>query len=314
MTKSMPRCVLVTGAGGFIGRHIVEYLRRASPETQVVALDRTGRENRAADYCVSCELTQENQSQITESILRHDVGGLVHCAGSTNLDQESLVRDNLLATTMLIERISRTKPRLPFCHVGSSAEYKALDKPQKTSEDTPEEPVSEYGRVKLQTTQVVLKAASNGEVCGYVLRLFNPIGTGMPETNLVGCVCKFLRDDQEACLRVGSLNSYRDYVDVRDVARAVVVSLQQAERIIGQVVNIGSGVAQSTRNLVNGLLGFCPRPVSVEETNPGSLRSEVVYWQEADISRAQQLLGWQPKIMFEQTIEHIALNCPKGRQ
>jgi nucleoside-diphosphate-sugar epimerase len=312
MMQSMPRSLLVTGAGGFISRHIVEYLRKQNPGTQIVALDRSGRENQDADYCVSCDLIQENQSRIAEIIRQYDVEAVVHCAGSAGPDRESLRRDNLLTTTLLIETIFQTKPGVPFCHLGSAAEYKPLEKPQKTSEDTPKEPVGEYGRVKLQTTEVVLRAASRGDVGGYVLRLFNPIGTGMPETNLVGRVCDFLRNGQEACLRVGSLDSYRDYIDVRDVARAVVASLQQAESIVGQVINIGSGSAQSTRDLVNGLLSFCSRPVSVEETSSGSLRSESVYWQEADISRAERLLSWQPNIMFEQTIEHIALNSMRG--
>ncbi len=239
--------ILVTGAGGFIGRHIVDCLRRQTPVAEIVALDREGHENTEADCCVSCDLVKEHKSEIAEIILRHDVGAIVHCAGSVGSEFASLIRDNLIATTLLIETLSEIKPGLPFCHLGSSAEYKPLDMPKKTSEDTLEEPVGDYGRVKLQTTRAVLKAASKGDISGYVLRLFNPIGAGMAPITLVGQVCEFLRNDQDVDLHLGNLDSYRDFIDVRDVAKAVVLSLQQGEKLVGEVVNIGTGTARCRR-------------------------------------------------------------------
>ncbi len=307
--ESLPRSVLVTGAGGFVGRHVVECLRKASPEMQIVALDRIRPGNSAVDHYVLCDLSQENQNQIAEVILQYDVSAIVHCAGSARLDSESLVQDNLYATIRLIEAVSHTRRGLPFCHLGSSAEYVPLEKPQKTSEEIPTEPVSEYGRVKLQTANAVLSASLHGDIKGYVLRLFNPIGTGMADTNLVGRICEFLRNGREPRLSVGSLNSYRDYIDIRDVARAIVVSLAQVEHVLGQVINIGTGSAQSTRDLVNGLLIFSRRPVTLDETLSGSSRSESVYWQEADVSKAQQLMHWKSEIAFVQTLEYIASNC-----
>jgi nucleoside-diphosphate-sugar epimerase len=174
------------------------------------------------DHCISIDLSQENQNTIAEAILEYDIGVIVHCAGSATSDSESLIRDNLKATTVLINAVSYGKRGLPFCHLGSSAEYKPLKKPQKTTEKTPTEPVGEYGKVKLQTTKEVLKASFQGDISGYVLRLFNPIGNGMPETNLVGRVCEILRNEQEQYLSLGNLNSFRDYVDIRDVARAII--------------------------------------------------------------------------------------------
>ena len=308
-TKSLPRSVLVTGAGGFVGRHVVECLREASSEMQIVALDRVRPGNSAVDHYVLCDLSREDHNQIAEVISRYGVGAIVHCAGSIRSDSASLVQDNLYATIRLIEAVLHARRGLPFCHLGSSAEYAPLVKPQKTSEEILTEPVSEYGRVKLRTTNAVLSASFRGDIRGYVLRLFNPIGTGMADTNLVGRVCKFLRNEHESHLSVGSLNSYRDYIDIRDVARAIVVSLGQVEHVWGQVINIGTGSAQSTRDLVSGLLAFSRRPVTLDEMISGSSRSESVYWQEADASKAQQLMHWKSEIAFLQTIEYIASNC-----
>lgn len=307
--ESLPRSVLVTGARGFVGRHVVECLRKASSEMHIVALDRIVSGNSAVDHYVLCDLSQENQNQIAEVVSKYDVGAIVHCAGSAGSDPESLLRDNLYATTRLIETVSKIRRGLPFCHLGSSAEYTPLEKPRKTSEEIPTESVSDYGKIKLQTTNAVLSASLHGDIKGYVLRLFNPIGTGMADTNLVGRVCEFLRNGCEPRLSVGSLNSYRDYIDIRDVARAIVVSLAQVEHVLGQVINIGTGSAQSTRDLVNGLLTFSRRPVTLEETISGSSRSESVCWQEADISKAQQLMHWKSEIAFVKTLEYIGSNC-----
>ncbi len=305
-----PHTVLVTGVGGFVGQHVVNCLRETNSEIRIVGLDRIKSENTAVDHCLSIDLSPENRQSIAKAILEYDIGAIVHCAGSANSDSESLSRDNLQATTVLIDAASYGRRGLPFCHIGSSAEYMPLKKPEKTTEKTLTEPVGEYGKVKLQTTKAVLQASYQGDISGYVLRLFNPIGIGMPETNLVGRVCKFLRKEQDQCLRLGNLDSYRDYIDIRDVARAIVLSLKQGNHLIGLTINIGTGIAQCTRDLVNELLHYSNRPVFLEEKNAGSYRSETVHWQEADISRAIQSLGWKPKIKFKQTIEYIVLNNP----
>lgn len=302
----MPQSVIVTGAGGFIGRHVTRCLRRTVPEMHIVALDRSGHNNNLEHDFVSCDLVVKNQEKIAQIILQYGAEAIIHCAGSVGPGSKSFVQDNLLATTLLLETISRIKPGLPFCHIGSSAEYQPLGYPQKTNEATAAEPAGEYGKVKLQTTNAVIRAAVNGDVGGYVLRLFNPIGIGMSGMTLVGRVCKFLQGEQEVHLRVGSLASYRDFIDIRDVAKAIVVSLQHVGDLIGEVVNIGTGTAHHTRDVVNGLIGFCSRAVSVEESHLGSSRSADVDWQEADISKARRLLGWRPDFLFDQTIEYIA--------
>jgi NDP-hexose 4-ketoreductase len=310
-----PGSVLVTGAAGFIGRHVVDGLRMTSAGIRIVALDRNPRSSPSADWTVSCDILRENQDFIAGVILKYNVETLIHCAGSSKPDSHVLWRDNLETTLVLIELLAKIGEGVSFCHLGSSAEYKPLKRPQKTTEETPTEPVGEYGKIKLQTTQSVLKAAHQGDIQGYVLRLFNPIGIRMSPTTLVGRICALLRDASENHLRLGSLNSYRDYIDIRDVVRAIVASLPKANFLQGRILNIGTGSAQYTRHLVKGLLRYHNHPVIVEEIkSQGSSRSRNVYWQEADISLAKQLLGWHPEQNFQQTIEHIALNCTRPNQ
>lgn len=310
--KSSLRTVLVTGAAGFIGRHLLEVFCRFHPEVKLVAIDRRPKPSWLEVAFHRLELSQEHREILGEIIDRYGIDAVVHCAGSSSPDVEALRRDHLESALSLLQTISSSRPGLIFCHIGSSAEYRPLPRPEKTREDTPTEPVSEYGRVKLEVTRKVLEYSRRGAVQGYVMRLFNPIGVGMPKTQLVGRLCRMLERPSEHPLIVGNLDTCRDYGDVRDMARAVASSLFLADRLAGRVINIGSGCAHSTRELVTGLLGHLPWPVILEESeNQGSFRSPAVDWQEADISLAEELIGWSPKIPFPETLEHIARSCLK---
>jgi nucleoside-diphosphate-sugar epimerase len=310
-SKPFPQAVLITGAAGFIGRHLLETLRCLQPEIRLVALDRRPIHPLPEVEAHCLELSPKNREALKKVINGCGVEAVVHCAGSSFPHQEDLKRDHVESALGLLEVLASSKPGLIFCHIGSSAEYRPLPQPQKTREDTPTDPVGEYGRIKLAVTRTVLEYTRRGIIRGYVVRLFNPIGGGMPETQLVGRLCRLVQRRPTGPLTVGNLDTFRDYGDVRDMVRGIAVSLFQADRLTGRVLNLGSGCARSTRELVAGFLRRLPWPVDLQESEKeDSRRSPAVYWQEADISLAQALLGWSPRIPFSETLDDIARSIP----
>jgi nucleoside-diphosphate-sugar epimerase len=95
-------------------------------------------------------------------------------------------------------------------------------------------------------------------------------------------------------LKLGPLDAVRDFVDVRDVADAVLAAAT-APTLPHGLVNIGSGVARPARALVRQLAETAGLDVTVDEDAAGSARSGWLDWQQADIARASADIGWRPR-------------------
>ena len=298
--------VLVAGANGFIGGNVVRALEEGVSDGGVVGLDRHPLSKLGLKRYYSLDIGDRGLTDIAAILEESEIDAIVNCAGTTNVGEGRPKDGNLNTTVQLLEAAARYREGIVFCQVGSSAEYGMLLRPERTSEASPEKPLASYGRGKLEATRYVLEATRNGRVSGFVLRLFNPIGIGMPNTQLVGRVCEYLFGPTSQALDVGDLGGYRDYVDVRSVSLAIVSSLLSSGRIAGEVINIGSGTASSTRSLVTGLLAAVKRGRVVEVKGTGSVRSEGLNWQEADISKARRLLQWEPHYSLEETTFHLA--------
>ena len=303
-----PRTVLVAGSSGFVGRRVVRALKARLPEAAVCGIGRSGGEG-PLDAFLSVEVRAENLEEIGRYLSSGPVGrveAVVNCLGALTNDRESAARDNVRATEVLIEAASGAAPPIALVHFGSAAEYAPLEPPQKTDESTPTRPTSAYGESKLAATNRVLEAGRAGLISGTVLRLSNPIGPYMPPTTLPGKVTEFIESAAENdILSLGDLSSYRDFVDVRDAADAAVLALLNPPAADAEVLNIGSGVARRTRDLVRGLLEAGARPgATFRESAEGSARSGAVGWQEMDASRAQEVLGWKPDTPWPETLRY----------
>lgn len=277
--------VLLVGATGFVGRHVraraaaagVDVVAAArSPELGALTLDLAAGSGPAADAL-------------------RDVApdAVVNCAGVTCGDPADLVRGNVVAVANLVTALGSSGSGARLVHLGSAAEYGDVPRGVPVSEGTPPRPLSAYGVTKLAGTELVRAAAGDG-LDAVVLRVFNPIGPGSPESTLAGRLAAELRDGSDgADVRVGSLAASRDLIDVRDVADAVVAAVR-ADGPLPPVLNVGSGRATPLRDLAAGLLRVTGSARRVLEAAVGSDRSAGVAWQQADVRAAGRALGWKP--------------------
>jgi nucleoside-diphosphate-sugar epimerase len=153
----------------------------------------------------------------------------------------------------------------------------------------------------------VLAAARAGDCDAIVLRVFNPIGTGVPVNTVLGRAAQALRaairagDDR---IRLGSLGDERDFVDARDVADAVRAAALVPGRIGAQVLNVGSGTATLVRDAVARLAAAANFQGAVEEDEPVTAEPRVP-WQQADITKAARVLEWRPARLLGDAIEAV---------
>lgn len=277
--------ILVLGHTGYLGAHVAARLA-ALPGARVIG----GGRSSGAD--VPVDLASDPVGRLAERLASTAADAVVNCAGATGGDPVTLAEVNARGPAVLCAALARARPTARLVHLGSAAEYGPQGGRVPVSESAATRPVTVYGATKLAGTVAV----STSGLDAVVLRLGNPVGAGAPASGLPGRVAALLRrtgTGPDAVLRLGDLSAYRDFVDVRDVARAV----ERAATVPGPlppVLNVGGGEAVPVRDLVHRLVDTAGFHGCVEEQEAGSDRSEQVSWQCSDISAAAEVLGWRP--------------------
>ncbi|WP_433532422.1 NAD-dependent epimerase/dehydratase family protein [Micromonospora sp. CA-263727] len=276
--------VLLLGASGFLGRHIRATL---AAHATVRSPGRT-----------ECDLIHIDLPALTALIARERPDVVVAAAGQIVGSGYDFVRAHVVTTAKLLEAVADAAPAARLIRIGSAAEYGAVPHGLAVPEDHPGTPVGEYGLSHLAATRLAELAGVAGRVDTIVLRVFNPVGPGMPPGNVLCRVTALIRSAMAAGhgdVAVGLHDTYRDFVDVRDVAAAVLAAARGGDTT-ERVVNVGSGQAVATRDVVRLLAEVAGFTGGIRD---GSFtvdagRSAAVPWMCADIGRAGRTLGWKP--------------------
>ncbi|MFJ5730768.1 NAD-dependent epimerase/dehydratase family protein [Streptomyces paradoxus] len=277
--------ILVLGFTGYLGAHVVERLR-ALPGALVLG----GGRSAAADFDV--DLARVRPEQLAKVLASAAPDTVINCAGATGGDAVTLAEVNARGPAVLCAALREAAPASRLVHLGSAAEYGPGTPGTPVTESAATHPVGPYGATKLAGTAAVTASGLDA----VVLRVGNPVGPGAPSSGLPGRIAALLRESgpgPEAVLRLGDLSAHRDFVDVRDVARAAALAAT-APGPLPPVLNIGGGRAVPVRDLVRGLAGLAGFRGRIEETTAGSARSAPVSWQCSDIAAAERALGWRP--------------------
>jgi GDP-4-dehydro-6-deoxy-D-mannose reductase len=145
----------------------------------------------------------------------------------------------------------------PLILTGSSAEYGLVsEKDLPITEETSANPYDHYGISKLAQTLMGVRESRDG-LPVIMIRPFNIIGPGMPDylalQSFILQLAKIVQKRSEPIIDVGNLSTYRDFVDVRDVAD-VVWQLSQTPEAYGEVINVCLGIGTSIGELLNRLI------------------------------------------------------------
>lgn len=278
--------ILVLGSTGYLGSHVTEQLRAVEGSRLLL-----GGRSPGTDLVV--DFATARTGPLTEALAALAPDVVVNCAGAVGGDPVTLAEVNARGPAVLCAALRDAVPGARLVHLGSAAEYGPGRPGEPVTEEAPTRPVAPYGATKLAGTVAVTSSGLDA----VVLRVGNPVGPGAPAAGLPGGLARRLAGaggGAEEVLRLGDLSAYRDFVDVRDVARAVVLAVTR-RGAVPAVLNVGGGRAVRVRDLVHALArtaGFTGR---VEEAGGGSARSAAVAWQCSDVSAAREALGWAPR-------------------
>ena len=316
-----PRLLLL-GASGFIGRSIIrEFTDEEFPGELVLHIHRRPLLEVAADdhsvHRLDLRVADLNAYANLVDTVRPDV--VINCAGLTSGRDADLHAVNVDVVTKLVATLSGRRG-IHLVHVGSAAEYGPQRSGVPVAETVLPSPKSAYGLCKYEATRRLMDSVAAGRINVTILRVFNPLGRYSSAATLAGSASVLMRDALRTgadCIRLGSLSSWRDYVDTRDVARAALAAARE-HHDGGLILNVGRGEAVQSRQLIASLADVAGFAGSIIETAQGSERSNVVPWQCADVSAIRDELGWTPRYtirdslreLWEETQLEIPALCP----
>jgi nucleoside-diphosphate-sugar epimerase len=297
---------LVLGASGFLGSHVHQAIKRSSDSPALVAVSR--RPPRIAlpanSSWVPLDLNRATVEELVILIEASRPDALINCAGLTSGSAEQMWETNTTFVDKLIQALRQCGPR-PLVHFGSSEEYGPQSSQVPIKETATEHPVNDYGRSKLAATRKITHATEQGDICATVLRIFSPIGSGVPPESLAGQAVQELNQalkKKSSAITLSYLQTVRDFVAATDVARAALGATQLLGR--APIINVGLGKAMSNRSMVELVAqaaGF--EGEIVEEVDDAYV--EEVPWQQADISRMGHEIGWIPQTTVAQAAEEL---------
>ena len=290
----MSEVVLVTGAAGFAGSHLVEHLRLS--QNHVVSWTR-----QTVDLL--------DRDRVRTAIRELRPAQIYHCAGMTHvarswLDTAQPLESNVLATEHLFDALRREGIRCRVLVPGSATVYAASSEP--ISEDGPIAPTNPYAISKLAQEQLALRAIQEDGLDLVLTRSFNHTGPGQTAEfaapSMARQIALIERGELEPVIKVGNLDAQRDVTDVRDVVRAYAALMQSGKT--GLIYNVASGVARSIRSILDALVSRSKVPVKIE-VDQGRMRPNDVAVVVGNYSRLNAATGWRPEISFDQTLNDL---------
>jgi len=302
------RVVLVTGAAGFVGSHLIERLERE--DAQVIAWLRPGTEPLVAGSRViwhSVEL--HDRDAVSEALIAFQPSEIYHLAGVPHVgDSWAHVHEtfagNVLGTHHLFEGLRRTKltPRVLI----TSTAFVYAPQNRAITENDVVRPNSPYGTSKLAQEMLARRAWEDDGIATLIARSFNHVGPRQSPSFVASSIAKQIAEIESGArppsLMMGNLESQRDIMDVRDTVRAYQAMMAAAKP--GLPYNVCSGVATPVRDLVEVMRSKARVPIAIEH-DPARMRPNDTPVVLGDHTRLTADTGWTPQISFEQTVEDL---------
>jgi nucleoside-diphosphate-sugar epimerase len=294
--------VLVTGGCGFIGSEITKQLSSIGALVTVFDNLSSGRE----EYIEGLQNVKLIRGNLTDEALVKSIlenkEYVIHLAALPFIpDSYYYPKDffdvNVNGTINLASASGKKIRRFVYVsssEVYGSARYTPMD------ENHPLIPQSTYSVSKLAAERVVYTIHKEHDLPAVIIRPFNSFGPNITQPYIIPEIAsQLLKGNKE--VKLGNINSKRDFTFVSDTARAIILSLVE-EGIIGETINVGSERAVTIKGLVRLIAEILSKEVTIA-IDPSRMRPSDVETLVCDYSKASRLLGWHPRVNIREGLE-----------
>lgn len=287
--------IAVLGATGGVGGHVCRAASRAA--YTVTGIARRLVENPASlttDRFVTMDVAATPPEQIADLLRAEQVVAVVNATGGWAKTEEVMAYAHTRLVERLVEALATMSAPPLVVHIGSIHEYGPVPEGTLVDESTEPKPVTAYARTKFAGSAEVLRAIRAGRIRGTVLRAVNVCGPGTTDSSFLGAVVRRLRNRGPGeQLELDIADDRRDFVDVRDLADAVLAAIET--ETAPDTVNIGRGSAHAMSELVAMLVAEAGLPEDTVIPTGEAVLSKGGGWTRADTALARSALGWSAR-------------------
>jgi nucleoside-diphosphate-sugar epimerase len=216
---------------------------------------------------------------------------------STTTAFETYVRNNITATHHLLEAVKQSPSFRGFINISTSSVYGADASGDETTEP---KPTSYYGVTKLAAEQLVLAYTRDQGSPACSLRLFSVYGPRERPDKLYSRLIRCILEDKEFPLCEGSEHHLRSYTYIGDAIDGLVATLDNFDRCIGEIFNIGTDITLTTEEGIRTVEEVIGKPARLimAPRRPGDQSKT-----HANIEKARRLLGYDPTTTLREGVE-----------
>ena len=303
--------VFITGISGFAGSHLADLCLAKGYDVfgSVRLRDDVSNIEHIKDK-IQIEYLDILDSKNCDEVMKRVMPDIVfHLAAQSFVGKSWEAPDltlstNILGTLNVLESVRKYRPDAIF-HVASSSQvYGKVEKFPMTV-DTPFNPMSPYDVSKLSQEMLVRQYHNSYGMDVRITRAFNITGPRradmFAETTFTKQIVEIEKGLKEPVIKVGNLDSARDYIDVRDAVRGYLMAVENGKS--GEVYLLCSGIPRKISLILDQLLKLSPKGLSIRiEQDSERMRPSDTSFMQGDYSSAKEGLGWKPVIPMVRTL------------
>jgi GDP-4-dehydro-6-deoxy-D-mannose reductase len=302
--------ILITGAGGFVGRHLTDFLMKKFDDVEICAT--TSRPAPTSEMLRHRQLNITDVDQVRETIATFRPTHVVHLAALTTLagagaDYHAAWQVNVFGALNVANAITAYVPDCTLIFVGSGQVYGGSARQGiPIDEGFLLEPLNEYAVTKAAADLAIGTTAASRGLKAIRMRPFNHIGPGQSLGFSIPDFAQQIVDieagRQLPLIKAGNLDAERDFLDVRDVVAAYAEVIARSDSIkAGTILNIASGKAWRIGDLLKRLISLSGQTIAVQQDADRLRDNEVVRYL-GDARLATRVLDWKPTFQMDETL------------
>lgn len=296
---------LITGVNGFVGCYLSKYLLEKGYTVYGTVIE----DNVRMENVQIHKMDLLNKQEVEETIKKINPDYIYHLAGQSAVGlswkNPTLTIDvNVNGTINLLDSVRENNINTKVLIIGSSDQYGVI-KPEDCpiSEEHELNPSSPYAISKTTQEQIAKLYVKAYNMRIIMVRAFNHIGPMQSKNFVVSDFASKVAEIEkgaEPIIKVGNLEAYRDFTDVRDIVRGYTMLIEKGK--IGEIYNIGSGNSYKIQEILDKLISLSNKNIKIE-IDPDKLRPSDVPIIQCDNSKIKSHVNWEPEYDIKNTLK-----------